>query len=117
MEEDRHIREKRAERTPDRSLWAPSMGSLIGIFLAVLFVVLAIVLGVTTGIGLLFAVPLVLVALIIVLLTFRGKIRNAAAPCPHCGERINFPSHMAEFNCPTCKGRIIIRDRKLLRYE
>lgn len=117
MEEDKHIKEKRAKMTPDRSLWTPSIASFIGIFLALLFIALAIVLGVTTGIGLLFAVPLGLLALVIVLMMFRGKFRNSAAVCPHCGERINFPSHMAEFNCPTCTGRIIIRDRKLVRYE
>ena len=71
----------------------------------------AIILGVTTGLGLVFAVPIGIVGLALALLVFRGggRPRRVATACPHCGAAVNAPSHISEFDCPNCGGRMETR--------
>lgn len=106
MEEDRFTRQKRAEGRADDVGWSPGVGQIVGVVLAVLLLLAAIVLGVTTGIGLVFAVPLVLLVVVVAILLFRGRAPRAETVCPNCNARVNAPSHIAEFNCPSCGGRL-----------
>ncbi len=107
MEEDRFTREKRADASAaDDAGWSPGVGQIVGIVLAVLLLLAVIILGLTTGIGFVFAIPLVLLALVVALVLFRGKPRRALTVCPNCNARVNAPSHIAEFNCPSCGSRL-----------
>jgi predicted RNA-binding Zn-ribbon protein involved in translation (DUF1610 family) len=106
MAENRFTEEKRAAATPDESQWSPGFGPLLLIVLCGVLLIAAIILGVTTGIGLLFAIPLGVLALVVAMVMVRGRSRKTASACPHCGRRINLPSHLAEFNCPNCGQRI-----------
>jgi len=106
MEEDRFTRQKRAEGGDDDAGWSPGMGQIIGLVLCVLLVLAVIILGVTTGIGFVFAVPLVLLAVVVAVVLFRGKPKSAATVCPECNTMVNAPSHIAEFNCPSCGSRL-----------
>jgi tRNA(Ile2) C34 agmatinyltransferase TiaS len=51
-------------------------------------------------------VPLGLLAVVVVLLLLRGGRKSAGGVCPHCSAALNFPSHMSEFNCPSCGRRV-----------
>ena len=107
MEEDRFTREKRAEAGAGGAGWSPGMGQILGLVLCVILLMAAIVLGVTTGIGLLFAIPLVLLVVVVAgVLLFRGKAARAETVCPNCNARVNAPEHIAEFNCPACGTRL-----------
>ena len=106
MEEDRFTREKRAEAGAGGAGWSPGMGQILGLVLCVILLVAAIVLGVTTGLGFLFAVPLVLLVLVAGILLFRGSTPRVETVCPNCNARVNAPSHIAEFNCPACGTRL-----------
>ena len=74
--------------------------------LVVLLALATIALGVTTGIGFVFAIPLVLLAVVVAVLLFRGKAPRALTVCPNCNARVNAPSHIAEFDCPACGSRL-----------
>jgi DNA-directed RNA polymerase subunit RPC12/RpoP len=106
MAEDRFTEEKRAAATPDASQWSPGFGPLLLIVLCGVLLIAAIILGVTTGIGLLFAIPLGVLALVVAMVLVRGRSRKTVSACPHCGQPVDFPAHLAEFNCPSCGQRI-----------
>ena len=106
MEEDRFTKAKRAEGTVGEGGWKPGVGQLVGLVVGAVLLLGAIILGVTTGIGLLVLVPLGLFIIVVMLVLLRGGKRGAAGKCPHCGAAFNFPSHMSEFNCPSCGRRL-----------
>ena len=111
MEEDRFAKEKRAAvgrgaAAASDAGWSPGVGQIVGAVLAVLLLLATIILGVTTGIGFVFAIPLVLFAVVVVVVLFRGKAKRVATVCPVCNARVDAPSHIAEFNCPSCGGRL-----------
>ena len=117
MKEEGYVKAKRAAGQSDAGGWKPGIGQLLALVLAALLIIAAIVLGVTTGMGLILAVPLVVVALAAALFVFRGggRARRATATCPHCGAQVTAPSHISEFDCPSCGGRMETRDSGLLR--
>jgi len=106
MEEDRFTRQKRAEGRADDVGWSPGMGQIIGLVLCVLLALAVVILGVTTGIGFVFAIPLVLLAVVVAVVLFRGKPKSAPTVCPQCNTLVEAPSHIAEFNCPSCGSRL-----------
>ena len=106
MQEDRFTREKRAEGRADDVGWSPGMGQILGLVLLVLLVLAVIILGLTTGIGFVFAIPLVLLAVVVAILLFRGRTPRAPTVCPNCNARVNVPAHIAEFDCPSCSTRL-----------
>jgi predicted RNA-binding Zn-ribbon protein involved in translation (DUF1610 family) len=114
MKEESYVKAKRAEGRIDEGGWKPGVGQLLGLVLGVLLIVAAIILGVTTGLGLIFAVPLGIVGLALALVVFRGgRTRRVASTCPHCGAAVTVPSHISEFDCPHCGGRMETRDSGL----
>lgn len=106
MQEDKFTKVKRAEGRQDEGGWSPGVGMIVGVVLCVLLVLALIVLGLTTGIGFVFAIPLVLVVVVVAILLFRGKTPRAATVCPNCNARVNAPTHIAEFDCPSCSSRL-----------
>lgn len=117
MKEEGYVKAKRAAGGADAGGWKPGVGQLLALVLGLLLVVAALVLGVTTGVGLIVAVPLVVVGLALALLVFRGggRTRRAEAACPHCGAQVTAPSHISEFDCPNCGGRMETRDSGLVK--
>src|SRR3712207_2563521 len=118
MREDKHTAAKKAVDGVDAGGWKPGMGQLLALALCLLLIIAAVVLGVTTGIGLLFAVPLVALVIVIGLVLFRGKAKVArlsAGPCPYCGTPVNVPEHIAEMDCPACQKRIEINETGIVR--
>ncbi len=106
MEEDRFTRAKRTEGGQGEGGWRPGVGQLVGLVVGAILLLAALVLGVTTGIGMVVFVLLGLVVIIVLLALMRGGRKEAAGACPHCGSAFNFPSHMSEFNCPSCGKRV-----------
>jgi len=106
MQEDRFTRQKRAEGRADEGGWSPGMGQILGLVLCVMLVLTVIILGLTTGIGFVLGIPLVLVAIVVAILLFRGGARRAPTVCPNCNTLVNAPSHIAEFDCPSCGTRL-----------
>jgi DNA-directed RNA polymerase subunit RPC12/RpoP len=82
------------------------MGQILGIVLCVILILAIIILGVTTGIGFVFAIPLVLLVVVVGVILFRGRTPRAETICPNCNARLNAPTHIAEFNCPACGTRL-----------
>lgn len=120
MEEDRHLRAKRAvevDAAADDAGWKPGVGQLLGLVLALLLIGAAILLGVTTGAGFIIILPVILVALIIAFITVRGsaRARQVAGACPHCGARIRTPAHIAELDCESCGKRVELRGKEFVR--
>jgi DNA-directed RNA polymerase subunit RPC12/RpoP len=107
MEEDRFIKEKRAAGHAAEDVgWSPGVGQIVGLVLCAILVLAVIILGVTTGIGFIFAIPLVLLAAVVAVVLFRGKPRSVETVCPNCNARVGVPSHIAEFDCPGCGSRL-----------
>ncbi|HEX8556799.1 MAG TPA: hypothetical protein VF668_01785 [Pyrinomonadaceae bacterium] len=107
MEEDRFTRDKRAEgRAAGGAGWSPGVGQIVGLALCVILALATIILGVTTGIGFVFAIPLLLLAVVVAVVLFRGRAARTETVCPNCNARVDVPSHIAEFNCPSCGGRL-----------
>ncbi len=106
MEEDRFTREKRAEGRADDVGWSPGVGQIVGVVLCAILALAVVILGLTTGIGFVFAIPLVLLVLVVAIVLFRGKPRRVETVCPNCNARVNAPAHIAEFNCPACGSRL-----------
>lgn len=117
MREDKHTAAKKAEVGVDADGWKPGIGQLLALALCLVLIIAAVVLGVTTGIGFLFAVPLVALVVIIALVLFRGRKapRQLAGPCPFCGAPVTAAEHIAELDCPACLRRIEIRDGGIVR--
>jgi predicted RNA-binding Zn-ribbon protein involved in translation (DUF1610 family) len=106
MEEDRFTKAKRAQEGADDVGWSPGLGQILGIALCAILLLAVIILGVTTGIGFVLAVPLVLLVIVVAVLLFRGKAPRAQTVCPVCNARVGAPSHIAEFDCPSCGARL-----------
>lgn len=106
MEEDRFTRAKRAEGGQGEGGWRPGVGQLLGLVIGAILLLAALVLGVTTGVGMLVLVLLGMVVIVVLLTLVRGGRKEAAGACPHCGAAFNFPSHLSEFNCPSCGKRV-----------
>ena len=107
MEEDRFTTRKRDEGGADVDAgWSPGLGQIVGLVLCVILVLAVIILGVTTGIGFVFAIPLVLLVVVAAVLLFRGKTPSVVTVCPGCNARVDAPEHIAEFNCPACGSRL-----------
>jgi hypothetical protein len=106
MEDDRFVKARRAEGGADDAGWSPGLGQILGVVLCVILLLAVIILGVTTGIGFVFAIPLVLLVVVLGVLLFRGKTPRAPTVCPNCNARVNAPSHIAEFDCPSCGTRL-----------
>jgi predicted RNA-binding Zn-ribbon protein involved in translation (DUF1610 family) len=106
MEEDRFARAKRAEGRQGEGGWRPGVGQLVGLVIGAVLLLAALVLGVTTGIGMLLLVMFAVALVVALLVVGRGGKETAAGACPHCGAAFNFPSHMSEFNCPSCGKRV-----------
>src|ERR671926_1851133 len=105
MQEERFTREARAAGRIDAG-WSPGLGQILGIALCVILLLAVIILGLTTGIGFVFAVPLVLLVVVVGVLLFRGRAARAETVCPNCNARVAAPAHIAEFNCPACGTRL-----------
>src|ERR1044072_9507732 len=105
MQEERFTRAARAAGRIDTG-WSPGMGQILGVVLCVILLLSAIILGVTTGIGFVFAVPLVLLVVVVGVLLFRGKTPRVLTVCPNCNARVNAPEHIAELSCPACGTRL-----------
>jgi len=116
MKEEGYVKAKRAEGRMNEGGWKPGIGQLFGLVLGAILVIAAIILGVTTGLGLIFAVPLGIVGLALAMVVFRGgRTRRVASACPHCGAPVTVPSHISEFDCPSCGRRMETRDSGMLR--
>lgn len=111
MQEDRFTKAKRAQGGADEGGWSPGFGPILGIVLCVILLLAVIILGVTTGIGFVFAIPLVLLIIVVAILLFRSKAPRAATVCPNCNARVNAPAHIAEFDCPSCGTRLEVGPR------
>ena len=79
MEEDRFVKAKRAEgRGGDDAGWSPGLGQILGVVLCVILLLAVIILGVTTGIGFVFAIPLLLLVVVVGVLLFRSRAPRTA---------------------------------------
>lgn len=115
MKEEGYVKAKRAEGRADEGGWKPGVGQLFGLALGAILVVAAIIVGLTTGVGFIVAVPVGIVGLALALLVWRGgRTRLVAVSCPHCGRPVVAPSHISEFDCPNCGGRMETRESGLL---
>lgn len=108
MREEGFVKERRAQTGTNEGGWKPSMAGLLGLALSVVLLVGSIILGVTTGIGLLFAIPLAVLAIGIAVVVLRGRAspESRTLACPACGARVRAASHIAETACPSCGRRI-----------
>jgi len=108
MEEEKFVKDRRRVTGTNEGGWSPGMGQLLGLVLSLILLIAAIVLGVTTGLGIIFAVPVGVVALAIAFLVLRGRSspETKGVACPHCGARVPVASHIAEVGCPSCGKQI-----------
>src|SRR3712207_2888682 len=111
MREERFVKEHRLQTGTNEGGWKPSTAGLLGLALSALLIVGAIILGVTTGIGLLFAVPVAVLGIGVALVVLRGRAspRMHATACPHCGARVEAASHLSEVGCPSCGRQVSLR--------
>ncbi len=111
MEEEKFVKDRRDIRGTNEGGWKPGVGPLLGVVLSLLLLIASIVLGVTTGLGLIFAVPLGLIAIIVGFLFLRGRASPdmIAAACPNCGATVRAPSHISEVACPACGKQVDVR--------
>ena len=115
MEEEGFVKAKRAVEGESERGWKPGGGQMLGLALSLILIVASIILGVTTGVGLMFAVPLAVVAIGLAFLVLRGgaKPRMISAACPQCGAGVSVPSHISETSCPSCGARVELRGGRL----
>ena len=115
MEEERYVKAKRAAEGEQERGWKPGGGQMLGLGLALILLVASIVLGLTTGVGLIFAVPLAVVAVGLGLMVLRGgaRPRMISAACPKCGAGVSVPSHISETSCASCGARVELRGGRL----
>ena len=108
MEEEKFVKDRRQVTGTNEGGWSPGMGQLLGLVLSLILLIASIVLGVTTGLGIIFAVPVGVVALAIAFLVLRGRSSpgTRGVACPHCGARVQVESHIAEVGCPSCGKQI-----------
>lgn len=113
MEEDRYVKERREATGTNEGGWSPGVGQLLGLALSVILLVASIVLGVTTGLGIVFAVPVGVVAVALAFLVLRGGSSPDArsVACPYCGARVRAASHIAEVGCPSCGKQVEVGGR------
>lgn len=111
MEEEKFVKDRRRVTGTNEGGWSPGMGQLLGLVLSLILLVAAIVLGVTTGLGIIFAVPVGVVAVALAFLVLRGRSspETKGVACPHCGTSVEVASHIAQVGCPKC-GRQIEMD-------
>lgn len=119
MEEEKIVRNRKETEQTDDTGWKPGLGQLLGIVFILLLLLGAIIAGVSTGMGLVVAVPLVVVAIVAAFLVFRGGAtpRSRNSRCPYCGALVTTATHIAEINCPSCNRRVEFRKGVILRAE
>lgn len=107
MEEEDFVKAKRATGEGLGRGWSPGVGQLLVLALSLILLVGGIVAGLVGGI--IFTVPLVVLALMIPLITLRGGFGGSKAgrrSCPHCGARLDVAEHIVELDCPRCKRHV-----------
>lgn len=70
-----------------------------------------------TGIGAIVGIPLILAGL---LAPFLGPLIGLVAlrgECPWCGTMVTSHAASQGFDCPACKKRIVIKDKKFIRID
>ena len=117
MKEEAYVKARRAETGTNEGGWKPGIGQLLGLVIALLLLIGSIILGITTSLGLLFAIPLGVLALAVAFLIFNGGAtpRMIRSACPHCGATVRVPSHISEVGCPACGAQIELREGGLHR--
>ena len=111
MREEDFVKERRARTGTNEGGWKPSTAGLLGLVLSVLLLIASIVLGLTTGIGLLIAIPLAVIAVGIAVVTLRGRAspEMRTLKCSSCGTSVSVGSHIDEVDCPSCGRQIEAR--------
>jgi DNA-directed RNA polymerase subunit RPC12/RpoP len=117
MKEESFVKARREQTGTNEGGWKPGLGQLLGLFIAVLLLLGSVILGVTTSLGLIFAIPVAVLAVAIAFLVFKGGAapRLIRAACPHCGATVRFPSHISETGCPSCGQQVVLRGGRLDR--
>lgn len=117
MKEEDFVKARREQEGADDGGWKPGIGQLLGVVIALILIVGSIILGLTTGIGLVFAVPIAVVGIVIGFLFLKGgaRPRMISAPCPYCGTTVVVPSHISEVGCESCGAQVEVRQGRLYR--
>ena len=70
-----------------------------------------------TGIGAIIGVPLILVGLFAMIIGPLMGLGELKGECPWCGTKVTSPTASQGIDCPACKKRIVIKDKRFVRIE
>lgn len=87
-------------------------GSMVGFVLIVVGALLCL-----TGIGAIVGIPLIVVGFLVPAITSLLGLGALKGVCPWCGGDVVSPTVALGVDCPSCKKRIVIRDKKFVAIE
>jgi hypothetical protein len=64
-----------------------------------------------TGIGAIIGIPMMLASILALVVGPFTGIGQVKGPCPHCGQKVS--GKPPGVDCPACRRRVVIRDKKL----
>jgi len=97
--------------------WRPVTGVLAGTFKGLVLLSLVLWAGgllTVTGIGAVVGVPILVLGVPMALLYPFFTAARFGGPCPRCGEDVAFTIEKPGVDCPGCKGRIVLRKKRLV---
>jgi DNA-directed RNA polymerase subunit RPC12/RpoP len=98
----------------DEKGFGVATGALGGLVGSGCLVIVGILLTLT-GIGALIGIPLILLGLAMPFVGGALGLSAIKGPCPYCGHAIHTDSTKLGLDCPACKQRIVIKDKKFYR--
>jgi DNA-directed RNA polymerase subunit RPC12/RpoP len=84
--------------------------------IAIIFGVVGLILC-CTGIGAIIGIPLIFGAIFAPFLGAGMGLSTIKGPCPFCGYQLTAQPTDPGINCPACKKRVVIRDKKFIGVE
>jgi DNA-directed RNA polymerase subunit RPC12/RpoP len=70
-----------------------------------------------TGIGAIVGVPIILMGLLAPFLGSLIGLGSIKGPCPYCGSSVTSTIGQVGVDCPACKKRIVIKDKKFFQVD
>jgi len=100
------------------SAYGFSFAIAIGLLLFIAGLIITLTLGQGTT-GVIFGIPLLIAGVLLPLVMMRGGMKHniISGTCPYCNADLKTSDATIRLNCPSCNGKIVVRENNFERID